>query len=139
IRRATCTRPKRTKESASRNSRSEGLAPCRRRRARSGRRARPRSRSPQTLANDLATKTRKHERDTMGLLRVFVSSWLLLLASAAAIGCGTRGDVSASQPPPAADTPTLSFYRNPSPVAPFTVRDIDGRHLSSADWRGQGV
>jgi len=75
----------------------------------------------------------------MGLLRVFVSSWLLLLASAAAIGCGTRGDVSASQPLPAADAPTLSFYRNPSPVAPFTVRDIDGRPLSSADWRGKVV
>src|SRR5438093_7138853 len=73
------------------------------------------------------------------LLRVFVRSWLLVLATAAAIGCGTRGDVSASEALATADAPTLSFYRNPSPVAPFTVRDIDGRPLSSADWRGKVV
>jgi thiol-disulfide isomerase/thioredoxin len=56
-----------------------------------------------------------------------------------AVGCGPRGDVSASAEPPTADAPTLAFYRNPTTVAPFTVRDIDGRHLSSADWRGKVV
>jgi len=67
-----------------------------------------------------------------------VTSWVLI-ASAAAIGCGTRGEVRASEAPPAADAPTLAFYRNPAPVAPFTVHDIDGRTLSSASWRGKVV
>jgi len=67
-----------------------------------------------------------------------VTSWVLI-ASAAAIGCGTRGEVRASEAPPAADAPTLAFYRNPAPVAPFTVHDIDGRTLSSAGWRGKVV
>jgi len=67
-----------------------------------------------------------------------VTSWVLI-ASAAATGCGTRGEVRASEAPPAADAPTLAFYRNPAPVAPFTVHDIDGRTLSSAGWRGKVV
>jgi thiol-disulfide isomerase/thioredoxin len=72
------------------------------------------------------------------LLRVFVSSWLLF-SVAAGVGCerarASRGETA----PPPGDGVTLSFYRNPAPVAPFTVRDIDGRHLSSADWRGKVV
>jgi thiol-disulfide isomerase/thioredoxin len=64
---------------------------------------------------------------------------LLCFAACAAIGCGPRGDVRASEAPPAGDAPTLSFYRNPTPVPPFTVHDIDGRTLSSADWRGKVV
>ena len=72
------------------------------------------------------------------LLRVFLSSWLLV-SVAAGIGCerarASRGETA----PPPGDGVTLSFYRNPAAVAPFTVRDIDGRQLSSADWRGKVV
>jgi len=64
---------------------------------------------------------------------------LLFTASVVALGCGTRGDVRASEPPPSADAVTLSFYRNPAPVASFTVHDIEGRPLSSADWHGKVV
>jgi thiol-disulfide isomerase/thioredoxin len=34
---------------------------------------------------------------------------------------------------------TLRFFRNPAPVPAFTVRDLDGREISSASWRGKVV
>ena len=33
----------------------------------------------------------------------------------------------------------LQFYREPAPVAPVTMNDVDGRSISSADWRGKVV
>jgi thiol-disulfide isomerase/thioredoxin len=46
------------------------------------------------------------------------------------------GDASA---PAAADGEkiTLQFFRNPAPVAALTLRTLDGRTVSSADWRGK--
>lgn len=38
---------------------------------------------------------------------------------------------------PAGDKPTLEFFRNPAPVAALTMRTLDGRTISSADWRGK--
>jgi thiol-disulfide isomerase/thioredoxin len=32
---------------------------------------------------------------------------------------------------------TLQFFRNPAPVAALTLRTLDGRTVSSADWRGK--
>ena len=32
---------------------------------------------------------------------------------------------------------TLRFFRDPAPVPAFTARDLDGRSISSADWRGK--
>ena len=37
------------------------------------------------------------------------------------------------------DRMTLRFFRNPATVPGFTVRDLDGRELSSASWRGKVV
>jgi thiol-disulfide isomerase/thioredoxin len=34
---------------------------------------------------------------------------------------------------------TLRFFRNPAAVAALAMRDLDGRPLSSADWRGKVV
>jgi len=34
---------------------------------------------------------------------------------------------------------TLKFFRNPSQLASFTIRDLEGRTLSSAAWRGKVV
>src|SRR5215471_12826665 len=34
---------------------------------------------------------------------------------------------------------TLQFYRDPSPVGDVTMNDVDGRHISSADWKGKVV
>jgi thiol-disulfide isomerase/thioredoxin len=38
---------------------------------------------------------------------------------------------------PAGEKPTLEFFRNPTPVAAVTMRTLDGRTISSADWRGK--
>ena len=34
---------------------------------------------------------------------------------------------------------TLRFFRNPATAPAFTVRDLDGREISSASWRGKVV
>jgi thiol-disulfide isomerase/thioredoxin len=34
---------------------------------------------------------------------------------------------------------TLQFYRDPSPVGDVTMTDVDGRRISSADWKGKVV
>lgn len=48
---------------------------------------------------------------------------------------------SASQAPTAApaERATVRLYRDPLAVAPFTVKDIEGRTHNSADWRGKVV
>src|SRR5437899_2622437 len=33
----------------------------------------------------------------------------------------------------------LQFYRDPSPVGDVTMTDVDGRRISSADWKGKVV
>jgi thiol-disulfide isomerase/thioredoxin len=38
---------------------------------------------------------------------------------------------------PAGEKPTLEFFRNPATVAAVTMRALDGRTISSADWRGK--
>jgi len=37
------------------------------------------------------------------------------------------------------DRVTLRFFRNPATAPGFTVRDLDGRELSSSSWRGKVV
>ena len=46
------------------------------------------------------------------------------------------GDVSA-QSATAGERVTLQFFRNPAPVAPLTLRTLDGKTVASADWRGK--
>lgn len=39
---------------------------------------------------------------------------------------------------PEADTPAvIRFVKDPTPVQDFTVRDLDGQQIASADWRGK--
>jgi thiol-disulfide isomerase/thioredoxin len=40
---------------------------------------------------------------------------------------------------PAGERLTLRFFRNPAAVPALAMRDLDGRPLSSADWRGKVV
>ena len=55
------------------------------------------------------------------------------------------GDVAAPSgeaPAPAApqgEKIALQFYRDPSPVGDVTMTDVDGRKISSADWKGKVV
>ncbi len=46
--------------------------------------------------------------------------------------------VDAAIPPaPSGDKLTLQFFRNPAPVAALALRTLDGKAVSSADWRGK--
>jgi thiol-disulfide isomerase/thioredoxin len=77
----------------------------------------------------------------MGLLRVFVFSWLIPMLAAGAVatsGCARSSDVRANEAPDGNAT-TLRFFRNPATVPAFTLHDIDGRPLASSDWRGKVV
>lgn len=37
------------------------------------------------------------------------------------------------------DTATIRFVKNPTLVPPFTLKDLEGRIISPADWRGKAV
>lgn len=37
------------------------------------------------------------------------------------------------------EIPTIRFVKDPQPVPPLTLTDLDGKALSSADWRGKVV
>src|SRR6185312_5222467 len=43
----------------------------------------------------------------------------------------------AAAPAPDGKKVTLQFFRNPAPVAALSLRTLDGRAVSSADWRGK--
>ena len=40
---------------------------------------------------------------------------------------------------PDEDLKTIRFAKNPTPVPPFTIKDLDGRSISPSDWRGKVV
>jgi thiol-disulfide isomerase/thioredoxin len=46
---------------------------------------------------------------------------------------------SAADAASSADKITLQFYKDPSPVGDVAMTDVDGRRLSSADWKGKVV
>ena len=48
----------------------------------------------------------------------------------------SRVDTVLSQPEPG-EKMTLRFFRDPAAVPAFTATDLDGRSISSADWRGK--
>jgi thiol-disulfide isomerase/thioredoxin len=48
-----------------------------------------------------------------------------------------RANAQTPPEPPTTEKVTLRFFRNPEPVPAFTARDLDGRVVSSADWRGK--
>jgi thiol-disulfide isomerase/thioredoxin len=69
----------------------------------------------------------------------------LVLIAAAGVWAGVRatratpgaaGDDALAQMP-AGEKVTLQFFRNPAPVAALNLRTLDGRAVSSADWRGK--
>jgi thiol-disulfide isomerase/thioredoxin len=74
--------------------------------------------------------------------------WLVVLAwitASAAMGLGTTGcsnnrpDAQLTEEVPNGEKMTLRFFRNPAAVPALAMRDLDGRSLSSADWRGKVV
>ena len=72
--------------------------------------------------------------------RLVVLAWVI--ASAAmwlgATGCSSRPD-QLTEEVPNGEKVTLRFFRNPAAVPAVSMRDLDGRALSSADWRGKVV
>src|SRR5262249_31166936 len=51
----------------------------------------------------------------------------------------THGVVSEQSNEPAAGPATLHFFRDPKRVQGFSMRDLDGREISTSDWRGKVV
>ncbi len=72
--------------------------------------------------------------------------WLIVLAMVAG-GLGAwwvadryrTGPDSSLADAPGGEKVTLRFFRNPAAVPALTMRDLDGRPISSADWRGKVV
>jgi thiol-disulfide isomerase/thioredoxin len=73
--------------------------------------------------------------------------WLVVLACVTAsaalwlgvTGCSSRPDAQPTEDVPSGERVTLRFFRNPAAVPAVAMRDLDGRPLSSADWRGKVV
>jgi thiol-disulfide isomerase/thioredoxin len=81
--------------------------------------------------------------------------YMILLAAVAAFGSACSGAqksaAAAAAAPPAtevagtagpaetANQATLRFYKDPTAVAALTLKDLDGRTISSADWKGKVV
>jgi thiol-disulfide isomerase/thioredoxin len=65
----------------------------------------------------------------------------LLLTVACASACDSRSVApDASGPTDGTDESiVVQLLRNPADVEPFTITDLDGRTLSSADWKGKVV
>jgi thiol-disulfide isomerase/thioredoxin len=65
--------------------------------------------------------------------------WLLAMVMLAAAGaCRSTPHLdSPANGAPAGEKFTLRFFRDPSAVPAFSVTDLDGRSISSNDWRGK--
>jgi thiol-disulfide isomerase/thioredoxin len=79
--------------------------------------------------------------NTRRYLLVLAAFVLTLLVASVAVWTGVRYymhriDAGLSQAEPDKKV-TLRFFRDPAPVPAFTARDLDGRSISSADWRGK--
>jgi thiol-disulfide isomerase/thioredoxin len=72
----------------------------------------------------------------------------LMLMAVAGVWIAVQGDVAsgpeaeaaaeaALMEMPAGDKVTLQFFRNPEPVAKFSLTALDGQKLSSSEWRGK--
>jgi thiol-disulfide isomerase/thioredoxin len=73
-------------------------------------------------------------------LRAAIALVAVVIASAVAIGWATKRydhRTGPEVPAPAAEKLTLRFFRDPAPVPAIVLRDLDGRDLSSAGWRGK--
>ena len=76
----------------------------------------------------------------MNTRRILVGFVVLAAAASllAAVRYRHRADAQVT-PGATAEKLTLHFFRNPSVVPAFTARDLDGRTMSSADWRGKVI
>ena len=72
-----------------------------------------------------------------GVVLWAASRYTLAIASRGRHDSTTRG-ADANGAAPGAKM-TLRFFRNPATVSAFGARDLDGRELSSASWRGKVV
>src|SRR6476620_2484446 len=72
--------------------------------------------------------------------RLVVLAWVIASAAMClgATGCSSRPD-QLTEEVPTGEKVTLRFFRNPAAVPAVSMRDLDGRPLSSADWRGKVV
>jgi thiol-disulfide isomerase/thioredoxin len=62
----------------------------------------------------------------------------MVMLAAAAGACRSRPQADGLvNEAPAGDKVTLRFFRDPAAVAAITVTDLDGRSISSNDWRGK--
>lgn len=64
---------------------------------------------------------------------------LALAAMVVAAGCSKGRTVPSEGAEPTKDAPVVKLLRNPVPIAPFSVTDLDGRTISSADLTGKVV
>ena len=65
--------------------------------------------------------------------------WLIVLSLAAATASACqRGDDPIGEIP-AGDKVTLRFFRDPAPSPAIVMTDLDGRSISSTDWRGKVI
>ena len=78
---------------------------------------------------------------TRRYLILLAAFFLTLSAATVAVWTGVRyymrradGGLSQAEP---ADKVTLRFFRDPAIVPAFAAQDLDGRSISSADWRGK--
>src|SRR5712664_4685840 len=63
-------------------------------------------------------------------------SVILLCGVASLVPCG---QASGQAPAAPRDVRRIRFVKNPDPVPPFTLQDIDGKPLSSSQLRGKGT
>ena len=71
---------------------------------------------------------------------MYTPRWLIAVAMLAAAAGACRSTPHADDPvteAPRGEKVTLRFFRDPAAVAALTVTDLDGRSISSNDWRGK--
>lgn len=72
----------------------------------------------------------------MRIRRLFAVT-VLLVGAAAVFTIGIYMRRLDARPAAAEGSETVRFLKNPTPVPAFVARDLDGRTISSADWRGK--
>jgi thiol-disulfide isomerase/thioredoxin len=83
---------------------------------------------------------------SLGLVGVISVAALIaavwMVARPARVSLGDTATSAPDAPAPMAshdERVALQFYRDPSPVGAVTMTDVDGRRISSADWKGKVV
>ncbi len=72
----------------------------------------------------------------IGLMLIAVAAAWIAVRGTDAPGAPTESGAALMEMP-SGERLTLQFFRNPAPVASLTMETLDGRTLSSADWRGK--